>query len=169
MCIVDNSVSIVLSPMDKFLLWSRIIYIIDTLVLIVMASRATWEKALMESINFMRDQNSGIISENSAKLKFSYHLSSIINLSDVSGISGVARLFKFLMSCRVTNNARVKALSYSLMDATWYSVRYRTRNGERPLVALTSNGQVMFLSLTTQLRLISILMRGAESGTSASS
>ena len=93
---------IVVSPMENFLIWSRIIRMINALVLRVMALRATWEKSLMELINFTRDQKSGIVSENSAKLRFAYYLSSSINPSAVSEISGVIRFFKFLMSCRVT-------------------------------------------------------------------
>ena len=45
--IVENSEKILVSPMENFLLWGRIIHIMDALVLIVMASRATQEKALM--------------------------------------------------------------------------------------------------------------------------
>ena len=56
--------SIVLSPMGSFLLWSRIIQMINALVLIVMASQATREKTFMELMIFTRDQNRGLISEN---------------------------------------------------------------------------------------------------------
>ena len=63
-CILENSVSIVLSPMGSFLLWSRIIQMINALVLIVMASQATREKTFMELMIFTRDQNRGLISEN---------------------------------------------------------------------------------------------------------
>ena len=102
MCIVDNSERMVVSPMDNFLLWSRIIQIIYALVLRVMVSRKNKDKALMESITFTRDRKSGIVSENSAKLRFTYRFSSSINLSAVSRISGVISFFKFLMYCRVT-------------------------------------------------------------------
>ena len=62
---------------------------IYALVLIVMALQVTWDKALMESTILTRDQNRGIVSENRAKLRFSYRLRISTNPSDVSGISGV--------------------------------------------------------------------------------
>ena len=75
---------------------------INALVLRVMVLQANQKKALMESITSMRDWNSGLVSENSAKLRLEYRLSSRINPSDVSGIYGVIIFFKLLMSCRVT-------------------------------------------------------------------
>ena len=48
LCIVYNSASIVVSPMDSFLIWSRIIQMIDALVLIVMDFWETQEKDFME-------------------------------------------------------------------------------------------------------------------------
>ena len=102
MCIVDNSERMVVSPMDNFLLWSRIIQIIYALVLRFMVSRETKDKALMESITFTRDRKSGIVSENSMKLRLAYRFISSINPSDVYRISGVISFFKLLMSCRVT-------------------------------------------------------------------
>ena len=74
---------------------------INALVLRVVALRATWEKDLMELINFTRAWKSGILSEYSAKLRFAYRFSSSINPSDMSGISADILFFKFLMSCRV--------------------------------------------------------------------
>ena len=104
--------------MENFLIWSRIIQIIDTLVLRFMALRATWEKVFMESITYTRAQKSRLVSDNSAKLRFAYRFSSRINPSAVSRISGVISFFNFLMSCRWTKDNRVRALSYSLMEAT---------------------------------------------------
>ena len=102
MCIVDNLVRMLVSSMDNLLIWSRIIQIMDALVLRVMALRENQEKAFMESITFTRSRKSGLVSENSAKLRFTYRFSSSINLSAVSRISGVISFFKFLMYCRVT-------------------------------------------------------------------
>ena len=93
MCIVDNSARTVIYPMENFLIWSRIIQIINALVLRVMALQATWEKALMGSINFKRARNSGLVSKNRATLRFAYRLSISINPLAVSGISGVIRFF----------------------------------------------------------------------------
>ena len=61
MFIVENSDRIIVSPVEHFLLWDRIFHMIDALFLIVMASRVTQEKALMESMILMRSQNSGIV------------------------------------------------------------------------------------------------------------
>ena len=47
MLIVENSARIVLYTMENFLLFSMIIQMMDALVLMVMASQATQEKALM--------------------------------------------------------------------------------------------------------------------------
>ena len=89
MCIVNNSARMVVSATYYFLLWSRIIQIIDALVLRVMELRSTQEKALMECITFTRDRKSASVSENSAKLRFAYHFSIDTNSSDVSRTSGV--------------------------------------------------------------------------------
>ena len=75
---------------------------INALVLRFMAPQATQEKALMQSITLMRAQKSGLVSENSAKLRFSYRFSSSIHLPAVSGIYEVISFLKILMSCRVT-------------------------------------------------------------------
>ena len=117
-CIVENSKRIVVSPMENFLLWSRIIQIIIAFVFMVMSSQVTREKALMELMTFKRDQNSGLVSENSVKLRFSYRLSSSINPSAVSGISGVIIIFNFFMSWRVIYDDQVRASSSSLIYAT---------------------------------------------------
>ena len=93
MCIVNNSAKIVVSPIENFLLWIRIILMINTLVLIVIASRATQDKALMEFMTLIRAHNRGLVSDNRENLRFVHCLSSIINPPAVSGISGVIRFF----------------------------------------------------------------------------
>ena len=60
-CIVDNSDNISVSPMENFLLWIRIIQMINALVFIFMTSRATQEKVLMESMILTRDRNRGLV------------------------------------------------------------------------------------------------------------
>ena len=93
MCIVNNSAKIFVSPIENFLLWIRIILMINTLVLIVIASRATQDNALMEFMTLIRAHNRGLVSDNRANLRFVYCLSSSINPPAVSGISGVIRFF----------------------------------------------------------------------------
>ena len=87
-CIVENLARILVSTMENFLLWRSIIQMINALVLRVMTSQATWEKALMESINFTRAQNSGVVSENSAKLRFAYCLITSYNQQLCPGYLG---------------------------------------------------------------------------------
>ena len=94
-CIVDNSARIGVSTMENFLIWIRIIHTIDALVLRVMASKINREKDLIESITSTRARNSGIVYKHSAKLRFAYRLSSSINLSAVSGISGDIRFLNY--------------------------------------------------------------------------
>ena len=65
-------------------------------------------------------------------------------------------------------DSQLKSTHSLLMEETWSSVRYRTRNVEIPSVALTTDGQVILLSFITQFLLIAILRMGAKSGTSAS-
>ena len=167
-CIVYNSARTVVSPMENFLLWSRIIQMIDALVLIVMALQDTRDKALMESMILTRARNIGIVLEKRVNLMFAYNLSSSMSPSAASGISGFISFFRFLMSWRVTYDARVRASSSSLIDATWSSVKSRTKNGEIPLVVLARDRRVILLYLLTWFCLIAILSIGAESGTSAS-
>ena len=69
-CIVVNSARIFVSPMDLFLVWSRIVRMIYDLVLIVMELQVTWDKDFMESMILTRYKNRGIVSENREKLRF---------------------------------------------------------------------------------------------------
>ena len=85
-CIVVNSARIFVSPMDLFLVWSRIVRMIYDLVLIVMELQVTWDKDFMESMILTRYKNRGIVSENREKLRFAYRLISSMNPSTVSGI-----------------------------------------------------------------------------------
>ena len=65
---------------------------IYTLVLIVMALQTTQEKFLMESMILTRHLNRGIVSENTAMVRFVYSLSSSMKPLAVSGIYVVIRL-----------------------------------------------------------------------------
>ena len=156
-CMAVNSARIVSSPSAKFLLWSRIIHIMDARVVVVIVSWAILENYFIALIIFTMHLKNGQSSENNAKSKFAKHLSNSMNSSAVCGILGDNFFFRFAISCMVTVDAQVRASLVSFSWAISSSSRSKTMNGDRPSLAFNREGRLMLPSFPSQFRLLIFL------------
>ena len=166
---VVNSHRSDISPLAKRRLCNKIIQRMEAFDDVLSAFLASFEKDLRASTIVLIARNKGQFAVKSAKMRFANAL--IISRKSLasSGTDAFSAFLTFAKSCTVTEVAESIISAWVLIRATSSSSRLAQTNGDRPSIALTNDGLLIFPSFPTHARFTAILSSVLVSGTSASS